>query len=274
MAEQGVERRELFLSVLWWGAALLGALIVMLLIARLDGVAAGLVFGGVTFMVLGLLFTFRFMPPPAQVEADLHEPGHGRAHGLVASDILPHAEPAPAPAPAAHGHAADDGHGHAAAREAATPVAPAPAPVAPAAPMPHAEVKPAPSAADTAFSERVRSAARAAGEAARAAAAAAPVAEGVVPSRPTGMEAPEDGGEDLKRISGVGPKFEALLHELGIYRFEQIAAWGPAEIAWIEEHLEGFRGRIVREDWIGQAKVLAVGGTTEFAQRVDRGEVY
>jgi predicted flap endonuclease-1-like 5' DNA nuclease len=286
MAEQGIERREVFLSVLWWGAALLGALLVMLLVTRLDGAAAGLVFGGVTFMVLGLVFTFRFMPPPAQVEAELHEPGHGRAHGLIASDMLPHGEPAPAHA--AHGHAAGHDHathdhathGHAAgpdpvaAREAATPVAPVPVP--PVAAMPHAEVIPAPSAADAAFSERVRSAARAAGEAARAAAGEPEPSRLVAETpavKPSGLsERPADGGDDLKRINGVGPKLEALLHGLGVYHFHQIAAWGPSEVAWVDSNLEGFRGRVIREDWVGQSVILAAGGETEHSRAVDRGE--
>jgi NADH-quinone oxidoreductase subunit E len=98
---------------------------------------------------------------------------------------------------------------------------------------------------------------------------------GVEAVKPAGLEAaPEDGGDNLKRISGIGPKFEAMLHGLGVYRFGQIAGWGSAEIAWVEDNLEGFRGRIVREDWVGQAAVLAAGGDTDFSQRVDRGDVY
>ena len=61
----------------------------------------------------------------------------------------------------------------------------------------------------------------------------------------------------------MGPKLEELLHSLGIYHFDQIAAWGPEEIAWIDSNLEGFNGRVVRDDWVGQAKILAAGGETE-----------
>ena len=82
------------------------------------------------------------------------------------------------------------------------------------------------------------------------------------------------GADDLKRIKGVGPKLEELLHSLGIYPFHQIAAWGPAEVAWMDSNLEGFFGRVTRDDWVGQAKLLAAGGETEFSQRVDEGEVY
>ena len=40
-------------------------------------------------------------------------------------------------------------------------------------------------------------------------------------------------------------------------------AWGPGEIAWVEANLEGFSGRVMRDDWVGQAKILAAGGETE-----------
>ncbi len=68
-----------------------------------------------------------------------------------------------------------------------------------------------------------------------------------------------DGADDLKRISGVGPKLEGKLHALGITRFEQIAAWTPEEIARFDDELS-FHGRIERDDWIGQAKALATRG--------------
>ena len=93
--------------------------------------------------------------------------------------------------------------------------------------------------------------------------------------RPAALAAPREGGpDDLKKIKGVGPKLEELLHSLGIYHFGQIAGWGPAEVAWMDSNLEGFDGRVTRDDWVGQAKLLASGGETEFSQRVDKGEVY
>ena len=78
--------------------------------------------------------------------------------------------------------------------------------------------------------------------------------------------------DDLKRISGIGPKNEDQLNALGIYTFEQIAAWTPDNVKWVEGYLS-FRGRIGREDWVGQAKKLASGAETEFSKRVDAGEV-
>jgi predicted flap endonuclease-1-like 5' DNA nuclease len=94
-------------------------------------------------------------------------------------------------------------------------------------------------------------------------------------SRPVGLPAPREGGpSNLKRIRGVGPKIEAMLHGLGYYHFDQIAAWSPSDVAWVDSNLEGFHGRASRDDWVGQAKILAAGGSTEFSARVDRGEVY
>jgi NADH-quinone oxidoreductase subunit E len=93
--------------------------------------------------------------------------------------------------------------------------------------------------------------------------------------RPEGIAAARDGmPDDLKRIRGIGPKLEALLNSLGFFHFDQIAGWTAAEQAWVDEHLEGFHGRASRDDWVGQARLLASGGETEFSRRVDRGEIY
>ncbi|WP_340109000.1 NADH-quinone oxidoreductase subunit NuoE [Pikeienuella sp. HZG-20] len=73
---------------------------------------------------------------------------------------------------------------------------------------------------------------------------------------PTLKAAREGGADDLKRIKGIGPKLEALLNEMGIFHFDQIANWTPADVAWVGERLD-FHGRVEREDWIGQAKALA-----------------
>lgn len=84
---------------------------------------------------------------------------------------------------------------------------------------------------------------------------------------------PDKGADDLKMIKGVGPKLEALLNRLGVWRFDQIASWTDDEVAWVDDHLEGFRGRVARDDWVAQAKILAAGGETEFSQRVADGDV-
>ncbi|MFK7838162.1 MAG: hypothetical protein AB8B60_18275 [Sulfitobacter sp.] len=77
---------------------------------------------------------------------------------------------------------------------------------------------------------------------------------------------PADGADDLKLISGVGPKLEQTLNDMGIYRFHQVAAWRKKEIAWVDDRLR-FKGRIERDDWMSQAKILAKGGETEFSKR-------
>ncbi|MGF1553006.1 MAG: NADH-quinone oxidoreductase subunit E [Paracoccaceae bacterium] len=74
-------------------------------------------------------------------------------------------------------------------------------------------------------------------------------------------EAREGGADDLRRLKGVGPKIETVLNRLGIYHFDQIAAWGPEEIDWVDAHIESFSGRITRDDWVGQAKAIVAGET-------------
>ena len=65
--------------------------------------------------------------------------------------------------------------------------------------------------------------------------------------------------DDLKLISGIGPKLEQVLNAKGIRTFAAIAAWSEAEVAGIDAEL-GFDGRIARDDWKGQAKALAAKG--------------
>ena len=104
---------------------------------------------------------------------------------------------------------------------------------------------------------------------------ATPVAaegEGV---KPKGLDAPRDSGaDDLKRIKGVGPKLEVMLNEMGYYHFDQIAAWSANEVAWVDQNLKGFKGRVSRDSWVDQASKLATGEETEFSKRVDKGDVY
>jgi NADH-quinone oxidoreductase subunit E len=77
-------------------------------------------------------------------------------------------------------------------------------------------------------------------------------------SEPELLSAPREGREadDLKKISGVGPKLEELLNSMGFWHFDQIAAWGPSEIAWVDARLK-FKGRIERDNWVAQASELA-----------------
>lgn len=81
-------------------------------------------------------------------------------------------------------------------------------------------------------------------------------------NRPAAVEKPAT-PDDLKMISGVGPKIEGILNDLGIFTFAQIAGWKKAEREWVDGYLK-FAGRIERDDWVKQAKALAKGGEAEY----------
>ena len=66
---------------------------------------------------------------------------------------------------------------------------------------------------------------------------------------------------------------EKTLNELGFYHFDQVAAWTKSDIEWVDSNLR-FKGRIERDGWTDQAKILAEGGTTEFSSKVKKGSVY
>jgi predicted flap endonuclease-1-like 5' DNA nuclease len=73
------------------------------------------------------------------------------------------------------------------------------------------------------------------------------------------IEAVAADGDDLTRIKGLGPKLNRLLAELGVTRFDQIAAWTDADIAAIDAKLGAFAGRPTRDAWVEQAQLLAGG---------------
>ena len=92
--------------------------------------------------------------------------------------------------------------------------------------------------------------------------------DAAVGKRPEALKEPRGGkADDLKKIKGVGPKLEKLLNSLGFYHFDQVAGWSAEEIAWVDENLEGFKGRVSRDDWVAQAMLLASGQETEFSKR-------
>jgi predicted flap endonuclease-1-like 5' DNA nuclease len=103
------------------------------------------------------------------------------------------------------------------------------------------------------------------------ASAPSPARGEVAPPRPMTASSlgPQD---DLKRIRGIGVLIEKRLNAMGIARYEQIANWTSGEIDRVSQMLE-FKGRIEREGWVEQARILLNGGQTEFSRRVDRGEV-
>ena len=99
---------------------------------------------------------------------------------------------------------------------------------------------------------------------------AAPVVSGAM-TRPKGIAAARGGkADDLQRISGVGPKNEKILHTLGFFHFDQIANWTTKEQHWVDDHLK-FHGRIVREEWVRQAALLAAGKEAEFSKEFGTG---
>jgi NADH-quinone oxidoreductase subunit E len=102
-------------------------------------------------------------------------------------------------------------------------------------------------------------------------AGAAVAAEGG--TKPAALTAPRGGkADDLTLIWGIGPKLAALCNRLGFFHFDQIAGWTAAEVAWVDDNLEGFKGRVTRDKWVAQARVLATGGTAAEAERIGRGE--
>ncbi len=96
----------------------------------------------------------------------------------------------------------------------------------------------------------------------------APVEEVSEGSQPQGIDAPRGGmADNLKEIEGIGPALEKLCHSLGIFHFDQIANWGAAEVAWMDSNLKGFRGRVTRDKWVAQAKLIVTEGLEAFRIR-------
>ncbi len=86
--------------------------------------------------------------------------------------------------------------------------------------------------------------------------------------RPEALPGPRGGKADnLQAIEGIGPKLEELCHSLGFYHFDQIASWTADEIAWVDANLTGFKGRVTRDKWVAQAKLILSVGMDEFLRR-------
>ena len=80
-----------------------------------------------------------------------------------------------------------------------------------------------------------------------------------IDGRPELLKKPHGKADDLKLIWGVGPALEKLLNKMGIWHFDQIANWSAKELSWVDEKLEGFKGRAKRDEWVKQSKKLAKG---------------
>ncbi len=72
--------------------------------------------------------------------------------------------------------------------------------------------------------------------------------------------------DDLTRIKGIGPKLNDLCHSLGVKRFDQIAAWKKADVKEVDQYLK-IKGRIDRDEWVKQAKLLAAGKDKEHEKK-------
>jgi len=247
----------------WLIAAVLGLFILVLSLALWDlGWIASTFFGGLVFIVSGLLFSWLFCTGDT---APMGASSDATAGETSAAD---HTAPASDAAPAAASVAAA------------------------AAPSPVVEIKPSKPLAGEADLDAHKGSWTYTADApdtakpVAAAPASAPATNddydgnGVVEgenegTRPATLSAPRDGGaDDLKRIKGIGPKLEKLCNDMGFYHFDQIAAWTADEVAWVNANLQGFKGRVSRDEWVAQAKLLASGAETEFSKRVDKGGVY
>jgi predicted flap endonuclease-1-like 5' DNA nuclease len=139
--------------------------------------------------------------------------------------------------------------------------APAAAKAAPAKP---AAAKPAAAKPATAPAKPAASKPASAGSATKS--AAAPKAAAAKKAAPPAAKAASGKPDNLRRLIGIGPVNEKLLKAQGVTSFAQIAAWTAADIKRIEDVMN-FDGRIAREHWIEQAKLLAAGNETEFAKQ-------
>jgi NADH-quinone oxidoreductase subunit E len=73
--------------------------------------------------------------------------------------------------------------------------------------------------------------------------------------------------DNLKEIEGIGPALEKLCNELGFYHFDQIANWTNADVAWVDQNMKNFKGRILRDKWVAQAKLIVAEGLEAFRIR-------
>lgn len=102
-------------------------------------------------------------------------------------------------------------------------------------------------------------------------AAAAPVAFASVsqaPSAPEVLSAPRGGkADDLKVIEGIGPALEKMINGLGVFHFDQIAGWSEADVAFFDARMDRFKGRIARDKWVAQARIIVTEGLERFQER-------
>lgn len=253
-----------------WLLALLGGVIVFALL-KLGADSSffhAFFFGGLVFLIGGLVLNWAFCKAAPQ-SGEVSIPAAAAPEAKATTSAV--AAPAPtAVAPVASAALPVSVDATTSAPAAGIASIPAAAPKAAAKPKAAPKAKAAPKTTAT-TAEKTVPAAKVAKAAAPKAAAKPVAADG----KPELLTAAREGGpDDLKMIKGVGPKLEGELHKMGVYHFDQVAAWRKKEVEWMDDNLEGVRGRVSRDEWVKQAKVLAKGGTTEFASRVKKGGVY
>ncbi|MFM7333068.1 MAG: NADH-quinone oxidoreductase subunit E, partial [Tabrizicola sp.] len=85
---------------------------------------------------------------------------------------------------------------------------------------------------------------------------------------PKRLTAPRKGkADDMKEIEGIGPAMEKLVNGMGFYHFDQIASWSDADVALVDGEMKTFKGRIVRDKWVAQAKIIVAEGLDAFRER-------
>jgi predicted flap endonuclease-1-like 5' DNA nuclease len=217
--------------------------------------------GAVVFLIVGLILGMYWGPQaampvapavtakPAVASAAAVAPAAAMS-GTVAKAAAP-AMPAPAVA------------------QTAAPASFVSAPVADAAPAPAKRARVAKPKAAPAAKPKAAPAAKPAAEPAAAKVAKAPrVAKPKAPEGPLRLSAPRKGkADDLKEIEGIGPALEKLCHSLGFYHFDQISGWSDADVAWVDANMKTFKGRIARDKWIAQAKLIQSEGLDAFRIR-------
>lgn len=235
----------------WYIAAGAGLLtLLMMWLVGTFGFFASLIFGLIVFAALGFFLGWAFCT------------GAEASAGSATASPAHKASAAAAPATAA---SASSSAGQSAAASAGATPTPAPKPEPVAAPKP-AAAEPAPKAPEPAPAPKPAAAAPAKPASAGTGAtggldsAIAKSKDDGAGGSPEMLSAPIGGkADDLKQIKGVGPKLEALLNQIGVWHFSQVASWKAKDIAFVDEKLEGFKGRIARDNWVSQAKELAKG---------------
>ena len=97
---------------------------------------------------------------------------------------------------------------------------------------------------------------------------AAPKPKAAKPAGLVRLTAPRKGkADDLKEIEGIGPAMEKLVNSMGFYHFDQIAGWSDADVALVDTEMKTFKGRITRDKWVAQAKIIVTEGLEAFRER-------